>query len=1104
MALLKHWLDELEDLFRSLHADVRTPLCFLIGAGASLSSGAPGTAEIVAALMAAQPRLFPDAQAVYAKVQRLDPDERGPIIRHLFSNVVPHIGYRCMAAMARQRPIIVVNLNWDDCPLDACRRLGIPENLIAAVNLEDTEQAATELRRLLRRKKGLLSVHVHGRLEDPDSRDPSLGTRETLSFTKAEFELLQRLLNFRTVVIGTSLSGHHDVPKLVEGLLPPAGKKAKRLWVIERGPAAFLPNPETDAGYELTQALADRNSPFNFIASPDVDFDMFMVALRAAEVGFTWEDVRKASSAALPERSELVPPSAAVVRPLLDAPGLLVGRSDIGKWGVAHQVAHWHAILGEHPRPLVEAKGGAGIAAALSKASDDSPMPVLVGHHCLGRDTPHQCAELEIELEALGRTPGVILTSRPSTFSEILEMDPLFERAIEAIPFQASRVWEERALKAYARRRAPRWRAADIEEAIERGEVATPAQVDRAIDGGQGTRENKEPRQLAAYLRRLRKKDGNRALALALVRLQDMAHAIPRDQLAEICGGDLTELVSDPWELVATIQIDDEYLRLARREAVIALDEWMDEDREWLAGRIAVLGEEARWAREAMTRWERFQDFDPTESLADFDAATIELLGPELIEPALGISPKRAMRVLQVMFETAQDAWALREVGFELVRRWETLSVCPKAHDLRDEFLADTDRRGMYALFEGLLRHGGTADPELWSPVVTRLFAMARHLEDDGNRRQVALCFDALLWRRAPVDADENRALLERLLAAARDDDRLWAACATGAAYHWEGAKHLVDLELPNPVDNLGHVSEAAALEMAWIVEWHFMHQSRNRALASRRYFRSTRSTPLPPGESRLLSRKPRECSLPAEAVPGVERVVTQMGRFGKTAGWAIHMLMNVHSTSGLLHVPDVGAIFAKAEADDPGLIWAAITYEPEWRLGAALRSKLESEDGRRALQMGLAGDLELEGTEVRTPRFVTTLDPWKVRRDLGMDEDVLGDLRLPADKPWKLVELAREVRDGAVEELAGNSRWGAMTREQGEEMVDEVIVRMAAGDMHLIDRQHSLDGFAEPGRRKQEKKSKDRDELAPEDLLARVQSLLVVAASLAAMERER
>ena len=638
-------------------------------------------------------------------------------------------------------------------------------------------------------------------------------------------------------------------------------------------------------------------------------------------------------------------------------------------------------------------------------------------------------------------------------------------------------------------------------------DVSTPVQVARAIDEGQVSSDRKELRQLTAYLKRLRKRDGEKSLALALTRLQDMAHAVPCNQLAESGGTDLAELVRDPWELVARIQIDDEYLRLARRKAVIALDEWMDGDRRWLSERIALLGEGGGWAREALTRWERFRDFDPqSRPLADFDSATIELIGPELIEPALGVSPKEAMRVLQVMFDTASDSWALREVGYELVRWWETLRDCPKAHELLKRFLADTERRGMYALFEGLLRHGGTADVELWGPVQIRLLEMARNLEKDQNRREVALSFDALLWRRAPIGAQENRALLKRLLAAARDDELLWAAYAAGAAYHWDGARHLNRLELPNPVENLGNVSEAAALEMAWIVEWHFVHQSRNRALASRRYFRSTRSTPLPPDQSRLLSRKPLERQLPAEAMPGIQRVVAQLARFAETAGWGIHMIMNVHATSGLFHIPDLGAIFAKAKVDDPGLIWGAITYEPEWRLNEALVGKLESEQGRLVLQKALAGDLELEGAKIRTPRFVTTLEPWKVRKRLRMDAEVLSDLGLPEDEPWKLVELAREARDDAVTELTRRSRGGSMTKKAGEEAVDEVIARIAAGDIHLIDHQHSQDGAAERARRKLERKMRRRDETVPEpeDLPDRVRSLLVIAASLFTMEQER
>ena len=583
---------------------------------------------------------------------------------------------------------------------------------------------------------------------------------------------------------------------------------------------------------------------------------------------------------------------------------------------------------------------------------------------------------------------------------------------------------------------------------------------------------------------KLRRNDEGRALALALIRLQDMEHAVPRSQLEETTGADLGELLASPWELVSSIWIDDEYLCFARREAVIAVDRWLEVDRAWLQRRIASLGERDLWSKGALARWELLRNFaSGKRSLAEMQDGPIELLGPELIEPALGVSSKKAMSVLQAMFEAAPDAWAVRDVAFELVRRWDVLRRCPKAEELRDQILEDTDRRGMYALFEGLLRQGGTGEIDLWNPVVTRLMKMLGHLDEDGSRRQVALAFDALLWRPAPIDQRQNRDLLDRILEAAERDSRLRAACAVAAAYHWDGTKVLSEFGLPNPVEDLGHINEAEALEMAWIVEWHFVHQSRNRALASRRHFRSTRATTSRPGQPRLLSRKPIDRTLGAEAAAAIQRVVAQMGRFESTAGWALHMIVNAYSTAGHFPVPKLGAISENADPTDAGVVWAAITYEPNRRLGQELRTLLNSDKGRDDLQRALAGEMKLDGTSICAPRFITTLDPWReVRQRMRMNADLFDDLGLREHDPWELVKVAREVRAGAIEKGAR------------EDLVDTVIDRLAKADTRLIDRVHSEGDFAERGRKVPKEGV---------DLKGRVESLLYMAAGLMEIEED-
>ena len=449
MVGLGHWLDELENVFYLLTSEAEDkPLCFLVGSEASLSSNGPQTESLATELMLIKPGSLPSLAAVYSESFEFEAAEWKAVVGRFFEDLVPHVGYRCIAAIARTRPVVLVNLNWDNCAVEACARVGLADDRFGALDLQDTEEVAAEVEALLSRGNGLLSVHVNGRIDDPRGRTPRFTTKERLSCSPREFELLQRLLNFRTFVIGTSFSDSGGRGPLVDAMLPQEGTPdcdIEQLWVVERGPLARMPSPVTVAGNDLGKALDRRRSTANFFAAPDIDFDLFATTLRAAEVGYTWTDVTKASNAPLPARSELVPPSPDVVRPLLDGPGILVGRSELGKLSVAHQVGHWLSILSDEALPLENVRGGEAVVEALDRRRLGASSEVLVGDNLFGRNAYRGCDEFAAAVAAVGEDPGVILTSRPAPWFKALADQPELGDLLEAIPFQASQVWGERA-----------------------------------------------------------------------------------------------------------------------------------------------------------------------------------------------------------------------------------------------------------------------------------------------------------------------------------------------------------------------------------------------------------------------------------------------------------------------------------------------------------------------------------------------------------------------------------------------------------------------------------------------------------------------------------
>jgi hypothetical protein len=188
-------------------------------------------------------------------------------------------------------------------------------------------------------------------------------------------------------------------------------------------------------------------------------------------------------------------------------------------------------------------------------------------------------------------------------------------------------------------------------------------------------------------------------------------------------------------------------------------------------------------------------------------------------------------------------------------------------------------------------------------------------------------------------------------------------------------------------------------------------------------------------------------------------------------------MVLNVRSTFGYFEVPNLGQIVARIQPGDPGLIWAAVTYEPDTVLIRQMRAAMRNDLSREELQKALSGRLKLDRTSIVAPRFVTTFDPWReTRTRWQLNSALFDDLGLPSNEPWLLAEIAREVRDDAI-------ATGADTR-----TLDEVIDEIAAADTRLIDLVHSDDEFGVKG--------------ASDDIRRGICSLLVLASQIRAAER--
>jgi hypothetical protein len=1035
-----HWLETAAGLVEPLiEAGPDQPICLLIGAGASLSSGGPRTSEVVEALMRLRPDLFPDEDTVYRKGHTISQDEREGAIGNLLKGIVPHIGYRCLAAMARTRPVIVIDLNWDDSIPKACEKVGLPTDCHEEVDLDSVEEVAAAWSRLRKRGYGLLAVHPHGLFRRGNMR---FATNHTLTIKGQKLALLQELMSERTIVIGTSLTGPLDVTDLVAAMSPLAdtpGSERRFLWVLEHGPSAREPDRRTQAGDDLRKALAERDSAENYIADEEVDFDLLMTTLRAREVGLTWNQLAEhdVDNVDLPDLTKLVLPNPEVTRPLLDTDNvLLTGRAQVGKSVIAHLVAHWHALLAPTTpdlRTVTGRKNALDTLRELEAASPQQGATVVVCDRCLGADVEVESATQLAQLVRHSKS-RIVMSSAPQPLLSVLDECESLGETTNLTVLDATRTWTGEGLRRYARRLAGDRSdvAANLVGRIDREELQTPLQVSLAFRKASPpyADEQVERGQLTEHVEGLCHRKENEAVLLALLRFQDMSHPRPMSDLARLTGADIERVAKDPWDLVKTFQMDTEYLRLSDSATVAAVDQCIVRHHDHLRRAIEGRGEPLRWALEAFEEWDTLHATPRTAAgVAKLDDCQRERFGPQLVREAIEVNAEQALEVLEALRKGAHDEWALKDIALILAEHWERLEDDPEAFALRDRFLGDDKRNGTYAIFEGLLRRGGWAPPTLWSPVVARVLDMAHRggsVEDErAHRRQVALCFDALLWRTAPAHESQHTMLLGQLLKAASKDPLLKSMFAVSVAYHHNHAKQLGEIGLPDPLEEIGgEATEEQATEMAWVVAWHFIHQSRNRAVASRRFFNSTRLSAPQGSRQILLNRGHRETPLPADWAAAVCKVATIIGRCRGTAGWGLHLVMNIHATSGRFHFDDLEEIRENTDPEDPGLISATITYKPTPEVRAVIRDHISSPEGRSALLAGLGEGVRVEEVCVLSPRFLLTHEEWSgLRERWNIDDEYIwayfkiAPAKTAMDR-WHVLGILRDAMP-AAEELA-------------------------------------------------------------------------------------
>ena len=989
------WRDAVHDLALSLGGD--DPLLVVLGAGGSLSSNAPGTGEVDRAFRDAMTHVPPEE--LEDRIHHLPPADVRATLAPLFADVSPYVGYRCLAAIARTRRVVVFNLNWDPLPGRACDLLDVP---YVSYDLKDRAAWAD-----LPEGSGLTDIHLHGMIDG----EPRHGARRTLGFDAAEMDhLLGYWCASRRVVTGTSLDRAHDVIELLARLEHEAEQvEPQSTWAFTRATGMF---PD-----EL------RGRYVHVIEDNTLDFDELMHALVDGLSEKGWDDYRQEdrnSAIPLPALADLLWPQAALLRPALDNKLVaLIGDPQLGKTTVAHFLAHLHRLL--HGRDVRAFSGPNETTAAVSADPENDAVTLILENPYGEYDAPNEVF-VEQLVHTVERGDGlVIVTSRLAAWQRagvhgrvsgagaVLNADPQRWYSLSALARLAKSL-ERPGVK--------------IEDKVQRGWLDTPARVQDQAGGLHVSRAStRVDRELAVLRDRLRllEDDAGLAALATVARLQEVAgEALPMTRL--LTAAATLELDGPSSAMFHRYEYEDEErLRLRSAADGRAVDEYLSAHPDQLTS-ILRRGPVPQSVRSAAEPWRALSlaRSDGGESLADVTDDVVQALGGRLLS---AVPTELAVRRL---VDAQFDQWSAADVAYPLVRLWGELPA-PARRQLLERIVTDPEARGAYAVLEACLYLQRAAPAEVWAMVKDAIYRLP---DDDAGRWERALIFDGLLWRPAGEHDDDLAAWARGFMDTA--DEELRGVLRFSSAYHALGVDaldftavaELLEHEQWNPFE---------ARLAARLAAWHFVHQSHARAQLGGQHWIDKEYL------CRTLHLQP------ASAAGGaLTALLTGLIAHGH-GGWAFHVGCNLSALEvGLepLHVDRLCAALSAADIADAGLVSAVATYDYA-RTGAftgAMESYFADSRNKDSLLDAFGYGVHAFGELVTPPRFQFARRPAAAHRVAGIRFERLQQA-LGTGEP---ADVVRQLELAAVSHLEADR--------ESPEHVAEVLDIAGRGDLRLLE----------------------------------------------------
>jgi hypothetical protein len=978
-----------------------TQLTVFLGAGASVSSGAPSTPEIES-LLGDMFQRFGSPSDLLTNLHRVAGDDKAAALRDRFEGLVPFIGYRCLAALARTRRILVINMNWDPLLLSACEVLGVP-----CLSFDLRDQASWPSRDDIDGFVGVIDIHFHGDLKNPRHGGPDIQwqTAEQVAFLKTLHNGARRLY------VGLSLDVDHDVIQLGQEL--DGGQSG---WVY-----GFFRGAHDDGSGIATRINALHATDPIFVQSPNVDFDKIMLVAtnEFAEDDQKWESHER--HLRLPPLDSLVLPRVEVLAPALDDRcSVLVGEAQIGKTTAARLIGYLHQVLAP-ARCTVRYVDSLTAPAALGAPDQEDPANMLVLESPFG-EADHMAAAPTVmqqidEWNALGdAAPRLLITSRVGAY----DGSPLRTSAYRASSPAPARWYRTHELREFSQTVSEDDN--HLIDKIEPGWLDTPARIMEAVAGvniPQTALTSDRERQAVEERRRMLDRDAALGRICAMVRLQEfggepLAESAFRTLLgSSLPAGPAHDLMLHhyPWD-------GRERIRLVHALDRDAVDGWIGDNRT----QVEAILEEGLCPQILRHGWDGWTLCDDVrhgrfEDVRRRDAAVIG----QHLSAMLDVRPDA--EVLALVEAAHLDEWSAHDLAYSLVRLWSDLPH-DERHEVLQHLLGLEEAFGTYGVLEACLYLRGATPQEVNDAVHNQLWEFVTHSK---RAFEVALALDGFAWR-VPIESEWVR---EWSAEALRQDPVLLGALPVIAAYHPGGAQE-VGLGDRLARSRTRRIEERAAELTVRLVRWHFLHQSRARAMLGRQHWL----------DKWYLCRSflPATGEADSADVLWLLQVLSDQGQPGWGFFAACFLMGGLEQELRADARDRAHELLCDAGIADTGVLAAAATYRVagDAPFSATISSYFKDDANRDPLLDTLSAGIELEGFQLRPPRFAFWDDVREIYKWLDIRFERLGPYQ-PSDLDSVTIGV-KDAIDTCRRNGIGNSESAA-----------ELAQKVSLGDFRLL-----------------------------------------------------